>query len=160
MWIYINFAFIYALSIKADPIQEESSKPTLFASLALQTECSNNNCDSKRNRVFDDYNLFLQDSTNPLERDISDIPESIDDFGNEYTDGDVNFLLATSFMDNDIGTGKLWVIPLKTEDIEDAYTLITGLNKPTGSCLDINHDFLYICDKGEETGYIYQYEVT
>ncbi|OMJ77169.1 hypothetical protein SteCoe_23313 [Stentor coeruleus] len=44
--------------------------------------------------------------------------------------------------------------------IEFSYELIVGLDKPTGSCLDINHGFLYIVDNGfEDNGHIYQYEV-
>ena len=39
--------------------------------------------------------------------------------------------------------------------------LISGLQRPTGLCFDVNHDFLYVTDIGyEQIGFIYQYEIS
>lgn len=106
------------------------------------------------------FPVLLESSTNPLERSEDIIPDSIDDSGDDYSSGDTYFILVTTFIEGESGSGKLWVVPNDQEMIEFSYELITGLDRPTGSCLDVNHGFLYIVDNGfEDQGYIYQYEV-
>ena len=88
------------------------------------------------------------------------IPNSIDDSGDDYSSGDTYFLLVTTFIESNPGAGKLWVVPIDPDMREFSYELITGLDRPTGVCFDVNHNFLYVVDNGfEETGHIYQYEI-
>lgn len=104
--------------------------------------------------------MLLDSSSNPLDRDEDLIPDSIDDSGDDYSSGDTYFLLVTTFIENEIGSGKLWVVPIDFNMREFSYELITGLDRPTGVCFDVNHDLLYIVDNGfSDTGYIYQYEI-
>jgi 6-phosphogluconolactonase (cycloisomerase 2 family) len=52
----------------------------------------------------------------------------------------------------------VWAIP--KDDRDEGFALIQGLHQPTALCFDVNHDFLYVCDKTDaNTGMIYQYEV-
>ena len=104
--------------------------------------------------------MLLESSTNPLDRDEDLIPDSIDDSGDDYSSGDTYFLLVTTFIESNPGAGKLWVVPIDPDMREFSYELITGLDRPTGVCFDVNHNFLYVVDNGfEETGHIYQYEI-
>jgi hypothetical protein len=73
---------------------------------------------------------------------------------------DTYFLLVTSFIEGESGSGKLWVVPVDEKMTEYSYKLIVGLDRPTGVCFDATHMFLYIVDNGSnDTGYIYQFEV-
>mgnify|MGYP000238004742 CR=1 FL=1 len=104
---------------------------------------------------------FLQDTDNPLDRDDQAEPESSGDEGDDYMDGELEFLLATSFIENEEATGKVFVIPADEKDRDSSYELIGGLQRPTGICFDVNHDFLYVVENGleGENGFIYQYEI-
>ncbi|CAG9332089.1 unnamed protein product [Blepharisma stoltei] len=102
------------------------------------------------------------DDTNPLDRDEDNhqLPEDSDDGGDEYSGGDTYYILATSFIDNEESTGKVYVIPMKSED--SSFEILGGLEKPVGICFDINNNFLYVVDAGtgNNDGYIYQYEIS
>ena len=98
--------------------------------------------------------------SNSLNRDESLIPDSINDSGPDYNKGDTYFVLVTTFIEDQPGSGKLWVVPTDLKMREYSYELIIGLNRPTGVCFDKNHRFLYIVDNGfVGNGFIYQYEI-
>ena len=98
--------------------------------------------------------------SNSLNRDESLIPDSINDSGPDYNKGDTYFVLVTTFIEDQPGSGKLWVVPTDLKMREYSYELIIGLNRPTGVCFDKNHRFLYIVDNGfVGKGFIYQYEI-
>lgn len=102
----------------------------------------------------------LQTITNPLIRDTDDLPDDADDDGSDPSDGDLQFLLVTSFTDNTAGSGKVWVIPKDSDDRDDGFVLIGGLQQPVGVCFDVNNEFLYVVDlTSESSGAIYQYEI-
>jgi len=78
--------------------------------------------------------------------------------GDDGIDGDLQFVLVTSFLEGMEGTGKVWAISKDAPD--DAHVIIAGLEKPTGICFDNNNNFLYVADPGFlNKGYIYQYEI-
>jgi sugar lactone lactonase YvrE len=96
-----------------------------------------------------------------LSRDKDDLADDVDDDGDDPSEGETVYLLVTSFVSGEKGTGLVWAVPEDEDDKEDAYVLISGLNNPTGVCFDINNDFLYVVDPGhDEKGYIFQYEVS
>jgi hypothetical protein len=98
--------------------------------------------------------------TNILDRDEDELPEDVDDGGDDMGDGDTIFILVTTFEQNAAGSGKLWVVPKDSDDRDEGYILISGLSTPTGACFDTNHDFLYVVDPGyDDIGYIFQYEI-
>lgn len=106
---------------------------------------------------------FLQQTEeNPLDRDEDEhkLPEDADEKGDSYTYGDNLYILATSFIEEEAGTGKVWVIPRNSDT--ETYELVGGLQEPVGICFDINNNFLYVVDAGidNEDGYIYQYEIS
>ncbi|CAG9310715.1 unnamed protein product [Blepharisma stoltei] len=175
MWHFEYFTFIFLFFIGSHSISQRIMGPTnpaLLSSKIPNPGCTSDNCDldknfdneasleSENSSYFKFFDVFLQDAQNPLERDESEIPSSIDEHGDDYNDGDLLFVLATTFIDGESGTGKIWVIPTDEEDKENSYSLIVGLERPTGLCLDVNHNFLYVVDNGDDIeGYIYQYEV-
>jgi hypothetical protein len=101
---------------------------------------------------------LLQAVDNALDRDEDELPEDADDKGDEASAGELLWMLATTFTDEEAGTGKVVVYP--EDPFLSSYTLISGLDKPVGVCFDINHEFLYVVDPtyGDE-GYIYQFEI-
>ena len=102
----------------------------------------------------------LQTITNPIVRDLDDLPDDADDDGSDPSDGDLEFLLVTSFTENTVGSGKVWVIPKDSDDRDNGFVLIGGLQRPVGVCFDVNNEFLYVVDlTSENTGSIYQYEI-
>ena len=102
--------------------------------------------------------VLLESVNSPWDAD--EIPSSINDSGDNYYSGSTYFLLVTTFIEDDPGSGKLWVVPVDQKMREYSYEIIVGLDRPTGSCFDVNHNFLYIVDNGfNGTGYIYQYEI-
>lgn len=101
-----------------------------------------------------------QTITNPLIRDTDDLPDDADDDGSDPSDGDLQYLLVTSFIDNTAGSGKVWVIPKDSDDRDKGFVLIGGLQRPVGVCFDVNNEFLYVVDlTSESAGAIYQYEI-
>jgi sugar lactone lactonase YvrE len=100
---------------------------------------------------------FLQEVDNALNRDEDDLPDDFDDSGDDPSDGELAFILVTTFVDEEAGRGTVVVVP---EEDEEIFTLITGLDKPVGICFDVEHDFLYVVDStfGSE-GYIYQFTI-
>jgi hypothetical protein len=101
---------------------------------------------------------FLQAVDNALGRDEDDLPDDVDDEGDDQVDGDFLFLIVSSFEDGVEGTGKIIVVP-KDED-EENFTLIDGLDKPVGICFDNNNEFLYVADPTYgDTGYLYQFVI-
>jgi sugar lactone lactonase YvrE len=93
-----------------------------------------------------------------VDRDDNDAPTDIDEEGDDPIDGDTEFILVTSFDAAQENTGKVWVVPKSDED--EAYVLISGLDKPIGVCFDVNNEFLYVVDETQtDTGIIYQYEI-
>lgn len=101
---------------------------------------------------------LLQAVDNALDRDEDELPEDADDKGDEAADGELLWMLVTTFEDGEEGSGKVIVYP--QDPFQISYELVTGLDKPVGVCFDINHEFLYVVDStyGEE-GYIYQFEI-
>lgn len=78
--------------------------------------------------------------------------------GKDFHYGTTRFIVVTSFIQDELGTGKVFVIP--KEEPMDYWVLIEGLNTPIGLCVDINHEYLYIVDKGyNETGVIFQFMI-
>ena len=104
---------------------------------------------------------FLQASNdNPLKRDEDTLPSSSDDEGDDYINGETQFVLVTSFIEDQEDTGKVWVVPQDEDERDNTFQLIGGLQKPVGVCFDVNHEFLYVVESGDDTtGYIYQYEI-
>lgn len=94
---------------------------------------------------------------NPLGRDIDDLPEDSDDKGDEAIDGDIDWLLVSSFSVNTMGSGQVWAVPAAQSHRDEAFVLIAGLQVPTGVCFDKNHDFLYVCDPAQRR--VYQFEI-
>lgn len=65
-------------------------------------------------------------------------------------------IIYSSYIDNKYDTGKVTALYLEENETVD---LIGGLQKPTGVCLDIKHNYLYIIEnRFNNYGYIYQYE--
>ena len=76
--------------------------------------------------------------------------------GRDYHEGKTKFVLITSFIEGENGTGKVWLV----QEGEEGSALIEGLNKPTGVCVDVNHQYMYVADLGYNTsGSIYQYAI-
>lgn len=99
-------------------------------------------------------------SENTLDRDEEDLPDDVDDAGDDMGDGETIYILVTTFEEDEVGSGKLWVIPEDSDDRDEGYVLISGLSTPTGACFDINNDLLYVVDPGySDNGYIFQYEI-
>lgn len=94
---------------------------------------------------------------NPLGRDTDDLPDDQDDEGDDHRDGDLSWVLVTSFTEGTENTGKVWAVPRDRDDREDAFVLVGGLQTPTGVCFDNNHNFVYVCDPAQQS--IFQYEV-
>jgi hypothetical protein len=100
---------------------------------------------------------FLQEVDNALDRDEDDLPDDFDDSGDDASNGDLAFILVSTFVDGESGLGTVVVIP---EEDEGTFTLISGLDKPVGICFDVEHDFLYVVDSTFGTeGYIYQFSI-
>lgn len=92
--------------------------------------------------------------------DSSNIPSSMSDSGSDTPAGETYYILLTTFLKDETGTGKLYVMPGDPDLRDYTYELITGLDEPVSSCFDKNHNFLYIVDSGfDETGYIYRYSI-
>lgn len=85
---------------------------------------------------------------NPLKRDRDLLPDDPDDKGDEADDGDLQFLLVTSFIAGSAGTGKVWVVP--ESNPSDSFVLVSGLDSPTGVCYDKNNAFMYVADSGTQ----------
>lgn len=102
--------------------------------------------------------LTLLQADNALDRDEDELPEDADDKGDEAYEGELLWMLITTFVDEEAGSGKVVVYP--EDPFLSSYDLVTGLDKPVGVCFDINHEFLYVVDPtyGDQ-GYIYQFEV-
>ena len=94
---------------------------------------------------------------NPLGRDTDLLPEDADDMGDDHRDGDLSWVLVTSFNQGVVNTGKVWAVPVDRSDRDEAFVLVGGLQTPTGVCFDPNHNFVYVCDPGQEV--IFQYQV-
>ena len=94
-----------------------------------------------------------------LDRDESEAPVDPPILGEEYIVGDTNYIIVTTYIPNTSGTGKIYVFP--SDDLMSYINLIQGLEVPTGSCFDKNHNFLYVTDQGNATGSgaIYQYQI-
>lgn len=95
-----------------------------------------------------------------LERDEDEAPtdDSEDIAGTEYSEGEVNFILVTTYIPDEDGTGKVYVL---SEEDDSYTTLLIGLQEPTGLCFDVNHNFLYVADQGGlDDGKIYQYQIS
>lgn len=99
-----------------------------------------------------------QDADESLERDEDEAPEEDSDPEEEYQKGETVFILATTFITGDLGTGKVYMIP--EDDPENYSEVVIGLDEPVGVCFDVNHNFLYVSDQGGLTeGGIYQYQI-
>ncbi|OMJ86512.1 hypothetical protein SteCoe_12007 [Stentor coeruleus] len=99
-----------------------------------------------------------QDADESLDRDEDEAPEEDADPEEEYQEGETVFILATTFITGDLGTGKVYMIP--EDDPENYSEVIIGLDEPVGVCFDVNHNFLYVADQGGLTeGGIYQYQI-
>jgi hypothetical protein len=78
--------------------------------------------------------------------------------GKDFHEGSTEFLIVSTFIEGKSGTGKVFLID---EDNMESKILVEGLEKPTGVCVDVNHNYLYIADQGfNETGKIYQFFVS
>jgi len=101
---------------------------------------------------------LIQAVDNALDRDEDELPEDADDKGDEAADGDLLWMIVTTFVDEEAGSGQVIVYP--QDPFEPAYELVSGLDKPVAACFDINHEFLYVVDPtyGDQ-GYIYQFEI-
>lgn len=109
--------------------------------------------------VYSSYSSFLDISNaqNPLGRDTDDIPDDPNDIGRDHRKGETSWVLVTSFLNDQAGTGKVWAVPIDRDDRDNSYVLVGGLQTPTGVCFDPNHDFMYVCDPAQSA--IYQYEI-
>lgn len=94
---------------------------------------------------------------NPSTRDEETYPSDVDEKGDDQSAGDIVYLLVTTFDDARENSGSVWVIP--EDNLDEGSVLIAGLTQPTGVCFDVNHDFLYVTDIEDDTGFIYQYEI-
>lgn len=114
------------------------------------------------NSIETDTTTFLQttqETEASLERDEDEAPEEDPEPEDEYQEGETFFLLVTTFIPNEIGTGKVFAIP--NNDPEDFSQVIIGLQEPTGLCFDVNHNFLYVADQGGfYDGGIFQYQIS
>lgn len=87
---------------------------------------------------------------------LQDASSETEDKGEDFHYGDTRFIIVTSFIEDESGTGKLFLIP--EDDPSDYFELIEGLDEPIGVCVDVNHNYLYIVDRGYNvTGSIIQY---
>lgn len=76
-----------------------------------------------------------------------------------HHDGDLAYLLVTSFTEGEELSGKVWVID--GGNPQESGLLLTGLSQPVGLCFDQNNSFLYAIDQAlNGNGYIYQYEIS
>ena len=109
--------------------------------------------------TFRTYSSFLDISNaqNPLGRDTDELPDDPNDIGRDHRKGDLTWVLVTSFLPDEAGTGKVWAVPNDRDDRDNAYVLVGGLQTPTGVCFDPNHSFLYVCDPAQSS--IFQYEI-
>ncbi|OMJ73941.1 hypothetical protein SteCoe_27246 [Stentor coeruleus] len=99
-----------------------------------------------------------QDVDESLNRDEDEAPEEDAEPEEEYQEGQTVFILATTFITGDLGTGKVYMIP--KDDPENYSEVVIGLDEPVGVCFDVNHNFLYVADQGSLTeGGIYQYQI-
>ena len=89
--------------------------------------------------------LSITPAQNPLHRDSHLIPMSPDLKGLEASVGSLRFILFSTFLPNQPGSGKVWVLPVPSPN--HAYVLITGLNSPTGICFDRRSHYLYVTDE-------------
>ncbi|CAG9312623.1 unnamed protein product [Blepharisma stoltei] len=148
------------ISLNSQASIESQNSPESSLSFLQQDEASS---ESSSETSTESSSESSTDETNPLDRDTDDhqLPEDSDDGGDEYSGGDTDYILATSFTDNEEGTGKVWLIPMKSEE-DSSYEILGGLEKPVGVCFDINNNFMYVADAGfgSDTGYIYQYEIS
>ncbi|CAG9327376.1 unnamed protein product [Blepharisma stoltei] len=65
-------------------------------------------------------------------------------------------LLITTYLANKYDSGKVSALYLNENEVVE---LIGGLQKPTATCLDENHNYLYVIESRlNNKGYIYQYE--
>lgn len=101
--------------------------------------------------------IEVREGQNPLGRDTDELPDDPNDIGRDHRKGDLSWVLVTSFLQDQAGTGKVWAVPRDRDDRDNAYVLVGGLQTPTGVCFDTNHDFLYVCDPA--AGAIYQYVI-
>ncbi|OMJ83560.1 hypothetical protein SteCoe_15467 [Stentor coeruleus] len=100
-----------------------------------------------------------QDEDTNLERDDDEAPEEDAEPEEEYQDGETNFILVTTYIPDEEGTGKVFVFD--KENPENFVELVIGLQEPTGVCFDVNHNFLYVADQGGlSDGGIFQYQIS
>ena len=98
---------------------------------------------------------FLQRfESNPLSRDEDDYLEERREV--KRKEGKTQWLLVTSFEEEQQGSGKVWAVP--TANYTLGFTLIGGLSRPTGVCYDGDHQLLYVCDPGQSA--IFQYDIS
>lgn len=102
---------------------------------------------------------ITQEDDTSLERDDEEAPEEDAEPEEEYQDGETSFILVTTFIPDELGTGKVFVF--EKENPENFAELVIGLQEPTGVCFDVNHNFLYVADQGGlSEGGIFQYQIT
>ncbi|OMJ72137.1 hypothetical protein SteCoe_29497 [Stentor coeruleus] len=114
------------------------------------------------NDIETDTTTFLQTTQEietSLERDEDEAPEENPEPEDEYQKGETFFVLITTFIPDEIGTGKVFAIP--KNDPENFSQVIIGLQEPSGLCFDVNHNFLYVADQGGlHDGGIFQYQIS
>lgn len=96
-------------------------------------------------------------SENPFNRSERKRPQRGEAKGEEALEGELRFLLVSTFQPQAPGSGKVWVVPSSAEERKDSFVLVAGLQTPTGVCYDRNHEFLYVCDPGMRA--VLQFEI-
>jgi len=99
--------------------------------------------------------LEVASAQNPFNRDADELDVSK---GKEARDGQLRFLLVTTFDPEISGSGQVWVVP--RHDKARSFVLLGGVQTPTGVCYDKNHDFLYVCDPAQASVFQYSVRVT
>ncbi|OMJ85628.1 hypothetical protein SteCoe_13044 [Stentor coeruleus] len=79
--------------------------------------------------------------------------------GVDYHEGDKQHIILTTFINDKPDTGKVWTYSFENPD--KIRSILEGFQRPTGVCYDVNHDFMYVVDKGFDSGegFIYQYQM-
>ncbi|OMJ84455.1 hypothetical protein SteCoe_14408 [Stentor coeruleus] len=79
--------------------------------------------------------------------------------GLDYHEGDAQHIIFTTFINDKPDTGKIWTYSYERSDT--IRSILEGFQRPTGVCYDVNHDFMYVVDKGFDSGEgsIYQYQM-
>lgn len=91
-----------------------------------------------------------------LNRDPDSYPKDPAERGNEYHEGDLSYIFVTSFLSDANSTGKFFAFDYKNpENLVE----FEGFDRPTGTCYDVNNDFLYVVENGGDSKGIYMFQM-